>query len=75
MGGWVFPDERTRSDSATGTTTNTVGTNTGVTALQQLRFLVSTCLVFNPCRFETGPYLLCVAERWPQAVRLASFQL
>ncbi|KAL3137890.1 hypothetical protein ABBQ38_005142 [Trebouxia sp. C0009 RCD-2024] len=39
VGAWVYPDERIRSDSATGTNTNTVGTNTGVTALQQLRFL------------------------------------
>lgn len=36
---WSFPDERDRSDPSTGATTSTVGTNTGVTALQQLRFL------------------------------------
>ncbi|KAL0053045.1 hypothetical protein WJX82_000107 [Trebouxia sp. C0006] len=39
VAGWVFPDERARSDPSTGATTSTVGTNTGVTALQQLRFL------------------------------------
>lgn len=39
VAGWVWPDERTRSDRSTGATTSTVGTNTGVTALQQLRFL------------------------------------
>ncbi len=44
VAGWVFPDERARSDPSTGATTSTVGTNTGVTALQQLRFLVSYLL-------------------------------
>ena len=60
VSGWVFPDERRRSDSATGTNTNSVGTNTGVTALQQLRFLVSKC--FGPGRLYSDTWICSVYE-------------
>ena len=49
VAGWVWPDERTtRSGPSTRANTSTVGTNTGVTALQQLRFLVCILLSLRP---------------------------
>ena len=70
VAGWVFPDvERDRSDPSTGATTSTVGTNTGVTALQQLRFLVRQ-ICCAACRSLTRG-----SVAWAAATTCAQFLL
>ena len=54
----VWPEERRSEDPSTGATTSTVGTNTGTTAVQQLRFLVSALGAAKSSRRKTRGSLL-----------------